>query len=88
MYCWLLCLFTQSFAFLILFYLMCFLVLVVQLYLVVSNISYVVYNCSSLLGIICIRILLFIGVLLAIMGRIPICPSFTSLPLNFYVISI
>ena len=36
----------------------------------VYRISYVVYNCSSLLGIIRIRILLFIGVLLAIIGRI------------------
>ena len=54
----------------------------------VYRISYVVYNCNSMLGIICIRILLFIGVLLAIMGRILICPSTASLPLNFYVIFI
>ena len=53
----------------------------------VYHISYVLYNCSSLLGIICIRILLFIGVL-EIMGRIPISPSITSLLLNFYVIFI
>ena len=44
------------------------------------------YNCSSLLGLIYICILLFIGVLEAIMGRILICPSITSLPLNFNVI--
>ena len=55
---------------------------------VVYRISYVVYNCSPLLGIICICILLYIGVLLAIMRRIPICPSITSLPLNLYVIFI
>ena len=69
---------------------MCFLVLVDVIVSsgFVYRISYVVYNCSSLLGIICIRILLFIDVLLAIMGRIPICPSITSLPLSFYVIII
>ena len=82
----------SPFAFVTLFYVLLGFSGVIVAISFVCRISPVVYyNCNSLtslLGLICISILIFIRVLLAIMGHIPLCPIITSLQLSFSVIFI